>query len=412
MSSVFSYSKSTEIEISDWDTSNVTTFESLFAYSAVPTVDMSHWNTSKVTSMASTFVRSQISSIDLSGWDTSNVTTMSSMFVGAPIEKLDLSHFDVRKVVITSGMFNSMKELTDLNLDNWDNQATTNWANMFYTSYNIKHLKLGPKFRFRDTTAGLTVPSKTPPYFGSWCYEDGSNGKYYTSTEMMQNYDGETMPAGDYYWAKHGTVIINYLDSDGQQIAPSKTIYGEVGTDYETQPITIAGYGDTIEEQPENASGTYAKDVINVNYRYTGIVSFATVTPTMNFKTQAITAGESSIPLTSVGSGISVQDTRHSGSEWTVTAKLLDTGFVSGSSGTNLGAKLYYQNGTNLTEIGQNEAVPIMTQTSTSRDPVNITGDWLAESAGLKLHVTGNQIRAEQYAGKIEWGLTEGVANK
>ena len=62
--------------------------------------------------------------------------------------------------------------------------------------------------------------------------------------------------------------------------------------------------------------------------------------------------------------------------------------------------------------IGQNESVPIMTQTSTDRNPVTITGDWLSENSGLKLHVIGHQVRAEQYSGKIEWGLTEGVANK
>ena len=63
-----------------------------------------------------------------------------------------------------------------------------------------------------------------------------------------------------------GTVKVQYVDEDGNEIASSRTMTGEVGTSYTTTAKTIAGY--TLKTTPNNASGTYKNGTITVTYVY------------------------------------------------------------------------------------------------------------------------------------------------
>ncbi|MDQ7938309.1 BspA family leucine-rich repeat surface protein [Lactiplantibacillus sp. WILCCON 0030] len=400
-----------KLNFADWHTDSLTDITEVFGWSKIKTLDLQSWNVSKVQLFKGAFKYCETTTLKISDWDTSHATSFDSLFFYSKIPELAINHWDTSQVTDLTKTFSNTK-FTSLDISDWDTRAATDSNGMFGASNNLKHLKIGPNFRFHGITAGLTAASSVAPYFREWCYEDGSDGQSYTASTLMTNYDEGTMPAGDYYWAKKGTVIVKYVDSDGNQIAEPDTLYGKLGDTYETQAKTIEGYGN-IAEQPENATGTYAAGVINVEYRYTGLVSFATASPTMSFKSVPISAGTMTIPLSSVGTGISVRDTRRTGSEWTVTAQLLGAGFVSESSGANLAAKLYYQSPDtgDQTEIGQASPVSIMTQTSNSRNPVVITDHWTSGTGGLNLQVAGNTTRAEKYVGQIEWGVVEGVPN-
>ena len=80
----FSCSNIIEIDLSYFDTSNVTSMESMFyGCSQLTSIDLSHFNTSKVTNMHSIFSEClKLTSIDLSHFDTSNVKNMEFMFSG------------------------------------------------------------------------------------------------------------------------------------------------------------------------------------------------------------------------------------------------------------------------------------------------------------------------------------------
>lgn len=73
-----------------------------------------------------------IKEIELSDFDMSNVTVMSFMFAGcSALESLDLSSFDTKKVTIMVGMFDSCSALKSLDLSSFDTSNVTDMGDMF-----------------------------------------------------------------------------------------------------------------------------------------------------------------------------------------------------------------------------------------------------------------------------------------
>ena len=81
MSYMFMYSKATNLDLSSFDTSNVTSMSWMFHDSAATEIKgLENFNTSKVTNMSYMFSQSKVTTLNLSRFDTSNVTNMNSMF--------------------------------------------------------------------------------------------------------------------------------------------------------------------------------------------------------------------------------------------------------------------------------------------------------------------------------------------
>ena len=74
--------KLTELDASNWNTSNVTDMYCMFIdCNVLTTLGLSNWNTSNVTDMSWMFMYCKsLASLDLSKWDTSNVSDMRYMF--------------------------------------------------------------------------------------------------------------------------------------------------------------------------------------------------------------------------------------------------------------------------------------------------------------------------------------------
>ena len=72
----------TSLDVSNWDTSNVTDMSLMFdSCHSLTSLDVSNWDTSNVTDMSLMFENcDKLTSLDVSNWDTSNVTNMSYMF--------------------------------------------------------------------------------------------------------------------------------------------------------------------------------------------------------------------------------------------------------------------------------------------------------------------------------------------
>ncbi|WP_239257418.1 MucBP domain-containing protein, partial [Listeria ilorinensis] len=68
------------------------------------------------------------------------------------------------------------------------------------------------------------------------------------------------------YEKAQGNVIVKYVDEEGNEIAETETLTGEVSADYETIAKDIAGY--QLKETPENAIGTYTTEDQTVTYVY------------------------------------------------------------------------------------------------------------------------------------------------
>ena len=140
MKDLFSGSKAISIDLSSFDTSNVTDMSGMFYNSQATSLDLSSFDTSNVTDMSGMFYNSQATSIDLSSFDTNNVTNMRTMFYNSQVRNLDLSSFDTSNVTNMMYMF-SGSQATSLNLSSFNTSNVSNMTSMFENSV-VKELDL------------------------------------------------------------------------------------------------------------------------------------------------------------------------------------------------------------------------------------------------------------------------------
>lgn len=108
-------------DVSNWDTSNVTDMTNAFkACTSLESLDVSNWDTLKLQYSNYIFENCKlITSFDFSNWTTSNVTTMDSMFSGCiGLTELDLSSFTSPRLTTMSSMFYGCKNLTKIDMRN------------------------------------------------------------------------------------------------------------------------------------------------------------------------------------------------------------------------------------------------------------------------------------------------------
>ena len=156
---MFFQSNLESINVSKFDTSNVTSMESMFDETAATEIrGLDNLNTSKVTNMNSMFrATHNLKTLNLGDFNTSNVTNMNSMFYGCGADKISgIENFDTSKVTDMSHMFESAyateirgieklntsnvtdmnymfawNGLTSINLSNFDTSKVTNMSGMF-----------------------------------------------------------------------------------------------------------------------------------------------------------------------------------------------------------------------------------------------------------------------------------------
>ena len=122
------------LDLSGFNTSSVTTMNDMFMLcESLMSLDLNGFNTSKVTNMKSMFYEcSSLISLDLSGFNTSSVTTMNDMFSWcSTLTSLDLSSFNTSKVTAMAGMFEGCSSLTSLDISSFNTSNVTNMRFMF-----------------------------------------------------------------------------------------------------------------------------------------------------------------------------------------------------------------------------------------------------------------------------------------
>ena len=136
----------TSLNLSTWDTSNVTDMSSMFSNcNGLISLDLSGWNTSKVTTMYSMFYNcNNLTSLEgIENWDTSKVTDISYMFKRCKnLTSLDLSGWDTSKVTGMADIFRDCSSLTSLDVSGFDTANITNMANMFSNCNSLTSLDL------------------------------------------------------------------------------------------------------------------------------------------------------------------------------------------------------------------------------------------------------------------------------
>ena len=130
---MFYQSQAISIDLSNFDTSNVTCMSGMFNGAQAKKLDLSSFDTSNVTNMLTMFYRSEVTELDLSSFDTSKVTTMRSMFNECKAKSINVSSFDTSKVTTMMYMFYESEAL-NLNLSNFDTSSVTTMRSMFNRS--------------------------------------------------------------------------------------------------------------------------------------------------------------------------------------------------------------------------------------------------------------------------------------
>ena len=157
----------TSLNLSTWDTSNVTDMSNMFynCGNLISLEGIKNWDTSNVTDMYCMFYNcGKLTSLEgIKNWDTSKVTAMSYMFSNcSSLMSLDLSGWDTSSVVAMQSMFYNCNKLTSLDLSGWDTSNVTNMNVMFYGCNNLIEinaencseatlLKIVPKLPTRTT---------------------------------------------------------------------------------------------------------------------------------------------------------------------------------------------------------------------------------------------------------------------
>ncbi|MFT9084490.1 MAG: BspA family leucine-rich repeat surface protein [Leuconostoc pseudomesenteroides] len=137
MAYMFQLSALTSLDLSDWDVTKVTSFNYMFqSATKLTTLHLSNWGvnrTARNVSMDYMFdATSALTSLTLANFKTTNVISMNYMFRGIVLTNLALSDWDVTQVTMFSHMFTNASKLTDLDLSNWGANRTASTVGMSY----------------------------------------------------------------------------------------------------------------------------------------------------------------------------------------------------------------------------------------------------------------------------------------
>ena len=84
---------------------------------------------------------SSLRALDLSSFDTANVTDMSFMFTYIDLKELDITHFDTAKVTSMAYMFSGSDKLEMLDLRNFNTSRVNSMQGMFQGCTNLREVK-------------------------------------------------------------------------------------------------------------------------------------------------------------------------------------------------------------------------------------------------------------------------------
>ena len=135
----------TEIDFSNFDTSNVKNMESMFeGCTSLISLNLSNFKTSNVNNMFLMFANcSSLTYLNLDNFDTLNVNRLNCMFEGcSSLKSLNLSNFKTPNVVLMDYMFMQCSSLISLDLSNFDTSKVEKMNGMFQDCFSLVSLDL------------------------------------------------------------------------------------------------------------------------------------------------------------------------------------------------------------------------------------------------------------------------------
>lgn len=118
------------LDLKSWDTSKLVILKNTFSGMNLP-VDVSNWNTSEVTNMRGVFEDNRSFTCDISSWITSKVIAFTKAFNGCTQFNQDLSSWNTDNVIDMSEMFRGCTSFNQP-LNSWNVSKVLSFSYMFY----------------------------------------------------------------------------------------------------------------------------------------------------------------------------------------------------------------------------------------------------------------------------------------
>ena len=137
------------IDLSNWDVSNVTKFNSLFSSSDsnsgamnIKTTGIENWDVGNGDNLSYMFYGcGQLESIDLSNWDVSKNTTFNHFFTDCyKLKYVNFDGWDTSSCEVFAAMFNNCDALEYVDVSSFDTQNAYAFHQMFEYCYNLKKI--------------------------------------------------------------------------------------------------------------------------------------------------------------------------------------------------------------------------------------------------------------------------------
>ena len=150
----FNMTKIKAIDLSSFDSTQVTTMRSLFdGCTSLESITFgANFNTKKVTIMNSLFYDcSALTSIDLSQFNTESVTDMDLMFFNCNIlTEINLTNFKTTKLVTAIGIFESCSSLVSIDLSSFNTEKMVYMSFMFSECSELTSINFGSNFNTKN----------------------------------------------------------------------------------------------------------------------------------------------------------------------------------------------------------------------------------------------------------------------
>ncbi|CAM3127275.1 MucBP domain-containing protein [Enterococcus faecalis] len=211
------------------------------------------------------------------------------------------------------------------------------------------------------------------------------------------------------------SVIVKYVDTDGDEIHENQVLNGKVNEEYDvTTPeykLKIDNYTLDETQLPKNAKGVFNKEEQTVTYIYNGELLFVEAPSEVDFGIHQLSDTNETYGLASFAGALKIQDLRTLGASWSISAQLTSP-FTGKSSNHKLGGELSYilEDG-NKQVISKTESRIVCSGTSTTHDVKDISQGW-KDSSGLNLEVFTGEALADTYQAVLEWTLSDSVVNE
>ena len=137
--------KMIKIDISSFNTINVTDMRSMFGYcTELENIDLSLFNTENVNNMSCMFCHcTKLKKLDLSSFNTKNVKDMDAMFWSCCcLENINFGSFNTESATDMTWMFYDCQKLTNINLSSFRMDNVSSMRSMFYGCNELKEINL------------------------------------------------------------------------------------------------------------------------------------------------------------------------------------------------------------------------------------------------------------------------------